>query len=373
MNQTIEKIKESPDFPDFFRPRDDNADFVDATYFLRRDGTFIFSEGYYHSRENPLPERKLVSHIVFVPLDRRRGAPDYAHKKIFGQDYENITKEIMSTQPLDRFYPCQLQRYQEIDPGQKEIPRTVWNRYKSLVPLQELIGCFPARASLQAIMKRGGQDPAAAKVKTIAEHTAELLEVELSRLGISGSLSLGTYLNPHDLDFVIFGTAGEVKRIVNFMYRLTDTDDRRKVFEFGKYWPIRFWDQAGKERFMVCPFFSYLDPEEAPLRNFDCVELGEAVLEGEIVDHTHNAFNPSVLMVEGCRLNQRPYPHITRLIFYHGGERGDWREGYRFRAKGNHVRITAYSLRNGRREKKEEFEALLVNNLDQVIRLKENK
>ena len=373
MNRALEKIQESSGFPDFFRPRDDSADFVDATYFLRRDGTFIFSEGYFHGWGDPLLERKLVSHIVFVPLDQRRGVPDYAHKEIFGQDYENITKEIMSTQPLDHFYPCQLQRYREIDPSQKEIPRTVWSRYKSLVPVQELIGCFPARASLQAIMKRGGRDPAAAKVKTIAEHTAELLEVDISRIGISGSLSLGTYHNPHDLDFVIFGNAREVKKIVNFMYRLTDTDDQRKVFEFGKYWPIRFWDWAGKDKFMVCPFFSYLDPEEAPLRNFDCVDLGEAMVEGRIVDHTHNAFNPSVLMVDGCRLNQQPYPLISRLIFYHGGERGDWREGYRFRGKGNHVRITAYNLRKGCREKKEEFEALLVNNLAQVIRLEETK
>jgi len=27
--------------------------------------------------------------------------------------------------------------------------------------------------------------------------------------------------------------------------KLTDTDEKRKVYEFGKYWPIRFWDWAG--------------------------------------------------------------------------------------------------------------------------------
>ncbi len=367
MKNPLEKLQEHPRLRDFLQPPLEAAEMLDATYSLRRDGTFVFSEGYFHGAADLFGKEMIVSHIVFVPLSRP-DAPDYSHKQIFGQTYENITKEIMCTRPLDEFYPRQLERYLEVDPGQKRISRPVWARYKSLVPADEILGCFPPRRSLQAIIERAEEEPAAAKVKIIAEHTAELLEIGLDQLGISGSLSLGTYVDPHDLDFVVYAEASEVKRIVNFMYRLTDTDEKRKVFEFGKYWPIRFWDWAGEERFMVCPFFSYLDPEEAPLRDFDCEDRGEAVLEGRIVDHTHNAFNPSVLEVDNCRLDGRATDSITRLIFYHGGERGDWREGFRFRARGNHVRITA-RRREGGREKREEFEALLVNNLDRVVRL----
>jgi len=74
--------------------------------------------------------------------------------------------------------------------------------------------------------------------------------------------------------------------------------------------------------------------------------------------------------VGDLKLDGKDYPDITRLILYHGGERGDWREGNRFKAKGNHVRIKTYRLENGERKSEEEFEALLVNNLDQVERIK---
>jgi predicted nucleotidyltransferase len=369
MNPRIEQLQANEKFRRFLVPLDEREDFRDATYFLRDDGTFIFSEGYYHGIEKDRAERKIVSHIVFAPGNAARPAPDYARKILFDQEYENITKEIMSTQPLDRFYPMQLKRYIDFDPAQASYPRPVYARYKSLVPLPSLVGCFPHRHSLRAIIAQASEEPSARSVKIVTEHTADLLQIPVDRIGISGSLSLGTYQNPHDLDYVIYGSAAEVKQMVNFMYSLTDRDEKRRVREFGKYWPIRFWDWAGEEKFMVCPFFSYRDPEEAPLRNFDCENLGEATVEARIVDHTHNAFNPSVLVLEGAKLDGRDYPPISRFILYHGGERGDWREGYRVRVKGFHVRIATFRIQEGKREKREEFEAVLVNNLDQAKRL----
>ena len=366
MNQIIERMKENPKFEQFIQPVDESIDFRDATYFLREDGTLVFSEGYYHQFEKPRAERRVISHIVFVPWDYERPGPDYSQKDIFGQLYENITKEIMSNNDLDRFYPLQLERYTKVDPGQEDIEKPVYARYKSMVPVTELIGSFPTRHSLKAIISRSSEEKAADNIRVVTEHTAELLGIEPDQIGISGSLSLGTYDDPHDVDFVIYASAGAVKRMVRFMQKLTDTDEKRKVYEFGKYWPIRFWDWAGGKKFMICPFFSYLDPEEAPLRNFDCRDLGEAVVAGRIVDDTHNAFNPTYLMIDGAEKDGEDYPEITRLILYHGGERGDWREGYRFRARGNHVRITTYRVENGERIPEDEFEALLVNNLDQV-------
>lgn len=371
MNRIISALKKNSKYPRFVTPIDESKDFRDATYFLRSDGTFVFSEGYYHQMEKPRSERRLTSHIVFAPRDPRKPGPDYSRKVLFGQEYENITKEIMNTQPLENFYPLQLKRYIEIDPSQKNAPRPVYARYKAMVPLTELIGTCPTLHSLQAIMEKAGEEPAAKNIKIIAEQTAELLGIDLSRLGISGSLSLGTYVSPHDVDFVVHGTTREVKRMVNFMYTLTDRDEKRKVYEFGKYWPIRFWDRAGEEKFMVCPFFSYLDPDEAPLRNFDCEDLGPAAVEARISDHTHNAFNPSILMLEEVKLEGKEYPGISRLILYHGGERGDWREGYRVRVHGRHTRIKTYRLKGGARRPEDEFEAVLGNNLGQVERIDE--
>lgn len=368
MDPVIEELKRSPKLSRFLMPVDESEDFRDATYFLREDGTFVFSEGYYHQFEKPRPERKIVSHIVFAPRNQKCPGPDYARKELFGQEYENITKEIMITQPLEKFYPLQLKRYIEIDPSQMEMEKPIYARYKSMVPLTSLIGCFPHRHSLQAIIEKADEEPPAKNIKIITEHTAELLGIEMSQIGISGSLSLGTYANPHDVDFVIYGSAPEVKRMANFIYNLTDKDEKRKVYEFGKYWPIRFWDWADDEKIMICPFFSYLDPEEAPLRNFDCEDLGITQVEARISDDTHNSFNPSILMLEDVKKEGKDCPEITRLILYHGGERGDWREGYRVLVEGNHVRIKTYRVKNKQRIPKEDFEAILVNNLGQVKR-----
>jgi len=369
VNKTINEMEKNPKFHRFLEPVDESMDFRDATYFLRNDGTMVFSEGYYHEFEKPREERMLLSHIVFVPWNYEKPAPDYSRKDLFGQLYENITKEIMNNQPLDNFYPLQLERYKEIDPTQKDVVRPIYGRYKSLVPVTDLIGSFPTRHSLKAIMARADEEEPANNIKIVTEHTAELLNIDIDQIGISGSLSLGTYLSPHDVDYVIYGTAKEVKRMVRFMQHLTDTEEKRKVFEFGKYWPIRFWDWAGEQKFMICPFFSYIDPEEAPLRNFDYEDLGPAEISGQVIDDTHNAFNPTVLIAGDVKLDGKDYPDITRLILYHGGERGDWREGNRFKAVGNHLRIKTYRLVDGKREPKEEFEALLVNNLDQVERI----
>ena len=365
----IEKLRKSPKFSRFITPIDESEDFRDAIYFLREDGTFIFSEGYYHQIEKPREERRINSHIFYVPRDPQDHGPDYTRKELFGQDYENITKEIMITQSLEKLYPLQLENYIKADPSQKDMEKPIYAYYKAWIPLTSLIGCFPHRHSLQAIMEEADEDPSAKKIKIIAEHTAELLGIDISRIGVSGSLSLGAYGNPHDVDFVIYGSAAEVKRIVNFMYTLTDKDEKRRVHEFGKFWPIRFWDEVEGERFMVCPFFSYLDPEEAPLRNFDCADLGPARVEARISDHTHNPFNPTILMLEDVKLKGRDYPPISRLIIHHGAERGDWREGYRVAVKGRHVRIKTYRVLNGQREPEEEFEAILEDNLGDVKRL----
>ena len=369
MNPIIEELKKNHAFTRFIRPIDESRDFRDATFFLREDGTFIFSEGYYHQIEKPRKERKVLGGIFYIPLVPESSAPDYTIKELFGRKYENFTKEIMISQPLDRLFSLQLERFIKVDPFQKEVERPVYAPWKCLIPLTSLIGCFPHRNSLPAIMEKADEDPAARKVKIIAEQTAELLGIDISRLGISGSLSLGTYIRPHDIDFVIYGSIPEVKRIVNFMYTLTDRDDERKVYEFGKYWPIRFWDRAEGEKFMVCPFFSYLDPEEAPLRNFDCEDLGPALVSGRVSDDTHNAFNPTVLGLEEVKLAGKDYPPITRLIIHHGAERGDWREGDRVSVKGRHVRVRTYSVENKERKPKEEFEAVLQGNLGDVKKL----
>ncbi len=366
VNPIIEKMRKDPEFSRFALPINADDDFRDAMYFLKDDGTFIFTEGYYHQIEKPREERIVNAHYFYVLLDPSRTVPPHCIKNIFGLPFENITKEIMENEPLDQLYPLQLARYIEIDPTQKDIERPIYGIFKARVPLTSLVACFPHRNSLQCIMDKAGEAPVASKIKTIAEHTAELLEIDISQLGISGSVSLGTYANPHDLDFVVYASTPEIKRIVNFMYTLTDKHEERQVYEFGKYWPIRFWDHVGDERFMVCPFFSFLDPEEAPLRNFDCADLGPVEVEATVADDTYNAVNPTILMLEDVKVSGKAEPGISRLIIHHGAERGDWRKGNRIRIKGHRVGITTYRIVDKKRHPLDEYLAVLEDNLGDV-------
>ncbi|HOO77178.1 MAG TPA: hypothetical protein PK636_03740 [bacterium] len=368
-HESVDALRRDPDFSDFFTPLDTGSDFVDATYFLRRDGTLVFSEGYYHEFEKPLRERRLISHIVYTPIPADAPAPAYTRKTLFGRLFENITKEIMATNPLDRFYPLQLRRYIDLDPAQAGQARQVYSRYKAMVPVSELEGAFPTLHSLQTIIGRSESDPAAENIRVVTEQTAALLGIDPRRIGISGSLSLGCYDDPHDLDFVIYGTADEVAEMVGFMRGLTDREERRRVYESGKFWPIRFWDYHGDDRFMVCPFFSYLDPERAPLRDFECEELGGISFRARIADDTHNAFNPTVLGLEDTRTEGPGAGEVSRLILYHGGERGDWRKGDRVEGTGTRCRMRTFRKKNGVRAPAETFSAVVVNNLDQVHKI----
>jgi hypothetical protein len=364
MVETIDKLKKSGKFGDFAVPISEKLEFRDATYFLRNDGTFIFSEGYCHFPTQPFHERRIVSHIVFIP--QVGVIPDYAKKQLFGQAYENITKGIMNTQPLHMFYPLQLKRYHEVDPS-LERSKPAYAKYKALVPVSSMAAYFPHINSMQAIFKRGDAgDEKAFRIKKAIYASAELLGISPDRIGMSGSLSLGTYENPHDLDVVIYGTVREVRRIVDFIYELTAEKEERKVFEFGKHWPLRYWEHVDGEKFMICPFFSYLDLHECPLRDFSCEHLGSASFEGRVCDHTHNAYNPSILMLDEVKMNGKSRADAMRLILYHGGERGDYVEGDRVVGEVAHVLIRTYEGSGDERKEKEEYEALLATNIGEV-------
>jgi len=363
MNDAVTRMRTHEKFINFFLPIDDKTEFRDATYFLRNDGTFIFSEGYCHTPDLPLRERQVVSHIVFVP--QKGEVPEYTKKQIFGQPYENVTKGIMNTQPLHMFYPLQLKRYLEIDPS-LDVEKPPCARYKALIPVDSLLGHFPHRHSLRAIFARAGEDESARRIKEAIEASAGLLGITPEQFGISGSLSLGTYENPHDLDVVIYASAREVRRIVDFLYRLTATDEKRKVFEFGKYWPIRYWEWVDGNKLMFCPFFSYSNLDECPLRDFTCEGIGPVALEGRVADHTHNAYNPTILDLEKVALNGKGRSGHLRLILYHGGERGDYVEGDRVVGEGTHVLIRAFRGTGAARRQSDEYEAVLTTNIGDV-------
>ena len=352
----VEKLQQDKLFSEFLVPIDERVEFRDATYFLRRDGTFAFSQGYCHPAVQPGGDRLIVSHLIFVP--QRGDIPDYAKKELFGQPYENITKVIMETQPPELFDHYQMAEYLKIDPTISG-PRPAWARYKVFVPLSSMVGYFPTLHSLQAIFRIAeGGDEKADRIKRAIEISADRLGITLEQYGMSGSVSLGNYFKPHDLDVVIHGGVEEVRRIVELLRELTSREEERQVHEFGKFWPIRYWEEVDGEKVMICPFFSLLDADEFPLRDFSAEELGKVEIAGRVADHTFNAFNPTILILDQVKLDGKDRSENLHLILYHGVERGDYWEGDRIEGEGIHTIIRTFQGLG--REPAGEFEAIVA-------------
>lgn len=359
----LDEMTSDPVFRKFALPFDDRTDVRDATYFLRKDGSFVFAEGYYHEQDRPFSERRVVSHIVYVPGEESRKSL-FSPKVIFGRPYENITKKIMTENPVEKFYPLQLARYHEIDPG-LTTDKPFFGRFKAYVPQSELVAVFPQRHTLSVICGLHEENAAAARIKVVTEAMSELLSLPVGDIGISGSVSLGAYLDPHDLDYVIYGKVSEIRRITDHIYDLTRRDEDRKVTEFGKFWPLRYFEEVKGEKFMVCPFFSYLDEEETPLRIFDTSGVKRAVVRGRVCDHTHNCFNPSILELDDVTIDGKTKSGNLKLVIYHGGARGDYVEGDTIAVDAELAEVTTYRMKNGSKEVKERFEAVFVTNFDQ--------
>ncbi|MDP8214378.1 MAG: hypothetical protein RAO92_01435 [Candidatus Euphemobacter frigidus] len=368
MTEQVDKLRQDELFADFLAPIEGYTEFRDATYFLREDGNFVFSQGYYHPVDPKTGERFLVSHIIFVP--QRGEIPDYAKKRIFGQTYENITKVIMETQPPELFDKLQMEEYLKIDPTLAG-PRPYWAKYLVFIPVSSFVGCFPTRHSLAAIFALGdGGDERASRIKRAIEVSADRLGIPPAHYGMSGSVSLGNYHDPHDLDVVIHGTIAEVRRVVNSLRELTARDEDRRVYEFGKFWPIRYWEKVDGRPVMFCPFFSLLDPDEFPLRDFTIEELGMAKLEGRVCDHTFNAFNPTLLRLDRVKIDGKTRDEDIHLVLYHGEERGDYLEGDLVEGRAMHTVIRTFRGKGPERKQADEFEAIVTGTMGEIKKVK---
>jgi predicted nucleotidyltransferase len=288
----------------------------DATVFIRRDGLVLFSEGYYH------PPGSLIANIVYRPDPGGK-------KKIFGQPYTSVIKKKEADGEEGWItYEEQLELYRELAPESQE-NKPLFARYKCRFDLKEMVGFVDHRFSLKQARRLSPEiDDAMKKV-------AGMLKIPVETIGCTGSMSLGNLQTAHDFDLVFYGTVEESRRIVNQIYEIT-RDPARQVFELGMFWAIRFYDDWGN---LICPFFSYIDPAEIPLRRFELKLIEEeAELTGLVADDTHTFYMPSLLQLDEVRMRERPRPPLT-LILYHGALRGEYRTGDRVRARGSLVEV----------------------------------
>jgi predicted nucleotidyltransferase len=309
------------------------TDIWDSTYFIRKDDSFVFCEGYCH------PEGSLYGKIIYHPNPR-------GDTTIHGRPYECITKRIIDDEVVYVSHPDQIARQCEIDPSLKKA-RPPFAKYELEFPLEDFAGYFDCRKSVCNAMERYPS------IRKTARTLSEMLEIPFDRVGVTGSLAFGVYdPNDEDFDVVFYGTVAENRRVVNKIYDLS-RDPSRQVIEFGKLWPIRFHNDG----VLVCPFFVYSDQDEIPLRDCTIEVLKRKVYaEGRVCDDRHAIYMPSIVQMDNLSVDGDKSPPMP-LIIYDGALRGDLREGDALRCMAMLVRVG-----NGR----EEFNALLVNLYNQL-------
>jgi len=302
---------------------------LDALYFLRRDGSFAFTEGYCH------PKGGMTAKIMLQPWPE--GDVD-----IFGRRFRSSYKRIVDGQieliPHDEQLSAQWDLTPALDPDAFRPP---FAEYHVELPLTEFAGVFEHRRSLTAARE------VFPSLNATVEKLSRDFSVPLERLGVTGSTCYGKFEEEdEDIDLVWYGSVAENARVLEQIREHT-RDPQNRVFEFGKYWPIRFFFNG----VMICSFFNYELDEEIPLR--DCrMELLEENLRGEgiIVDDTHTIYMPSIVTLGDLELGGAGVGNMD-LIIYDGSLRGEYFRGDRLRFKASRV-----GVHTGSRD----YEALLV-------------
>lgn len=307
----------------------------DAFYFLRRDGAFVFTEGYLH------PENGVMGKVMLSPDPA--GDTD-----IFGKKFRSSYKKVVDGELILIPHPEQMQLQFKLTPGlDPSAPRPVYEEFHVEFPLSDLQGVFEHRHSLRSAMEMYPL------VKSSIDDICAGFDVPLSRLGCTGSTCYGKFEEPDDdIDLVWYGSIEENRKVLAQIKKLT-RDPRNRVFEFDRWWPIRFY----WKKMMVCSFFNYRVEKEIPLRKCRMKVLEEDVKGvGMVDDDTHSIYMPSIVRLSHLLLNGKKYRDL-RLVIYDGALRGEYFTGDYLKFVARRVLI----------EKEDgEEEALLVTLSDQM-------
>ncbi|PKK90830.1 MAG: hypothetical protein CVV64_08090 [Candidatus Wallbacteria bacterium HGW-Wallbacteria-1] len=335
--ELMEKFNNDPSYKEFVLPISELDNIVDATFFVRKDGLLVFSEGYNH------PKGKLIGNIIYHPDEKGK-------KIIFGTPYSSVIK-IYLEDGTEEWVPFdqQLDKYFALDPA-LDAPRPPYAEYKLLFDLDEFTGFVPTRRSMSIIRSHSP------KMDSAIIKLAKMLDMSPEDIGCSGSMSLGNFEDPHDLDLVIYGDTAKISDIIRRIYKITE-DPERQVWEYGVKWAIRFYDD---DHNMICPFFGYNHREDIPLKDFTLEVLENNIeVTGTIADDTHSPYMPTFLPLRDTGMKgEQPV-----LVIYNGGLRGEYR-------KDDRVSIKNASLCNiHRKDKNDTIRAILVTNLDQTSKI----
>lgn len=329
MNRFLRPISELPD-----------GRASDSIYFLRHDGSFIFTEGYCH------PEGGMYGKMIYYP--KKGGDID-----VFGRQYGCTTKKIVNGECIYVGHPEQIRLHGEIDSSlDPYVPRPVFAEYEMPFSISDCIGYFDPVHSLRVCAELYSW------VEKGTLRAAKTLGVDWETLGLTGSLAYGRYEEgDDDLDLVITGTVEENRRVYQTIRELSVQPEHR-VIEFGRWWPMRIYDQG----VLICPFFIYDNWKTAPLRDFSLDILREDIeVVGTVVDDTHTNYMPPLLSLENVTVNGEKTEPLP-LIIYDGALRGEFFNGDILRMKARLVRVNQYN---------QSYDAVLVTLWDNIKKIDE--
>lgn len=313
----------------FILPMDRLERVIDSSYFLRGNLSFVFAQGYYH------PHGTLYGKLINYPDEG--GILD-----IFGRRYGTTNKRLVDGEleliPIDE----QLDIHFRVEPGlEKSDSLPPFARYHTRFRTDDCVGYFDHKHSLEVAQEIYPWMP-----ETITQ-ISDFLEIPVGNLGLTGSHAYGKADPEHDdVDLAIYGSLEDHGSIIRKLDEWLKVDENR-VFEFGRYWPMRFF----LEGTLVCPFFIYDRREEIPLEDFEMELVKDGVsFSGHVCDDTHSIYLPVMVQLEDLKLDGEDADNMP-LILYDSATRGEYRLGDTLAGDGKIVNV---------RTKEKEFAALLV-------------
>ncbi|HOO77202.1 MAG TPA: hypothetical protein PK636_01950 [bacterium] len=287
----------------------------DALYLLRKDGGLVYTEGYWH------PGGKVIGKLIYYP-------DPHGRKNIHGRSYTSIVKDVRDGEEVYVSHEDQLCRVFRLLPDlPPDANRLILAEYQIAFPLEDFAGFFDPRRGLAYLMANHPD------VDAVVRKTAEILEVSVADLGITGSSALGK--KGGDIDLVFFNSPEKNMETVRRLWGIVYSQPDKQVVEYGKFWPLKMYVD-GEE---ICTFWGYRSSASAPVR--DCrVELlkDEVEVYGTVSDNLHSLYVPLVLGLENVYIDGEKTGPI-RTVIYDGAVRGEFRKGLRLRIMGKLVNL----------------------------------
>lgn len=286
----------------------------DAELIVRKDGVVFNVEGWHH------PSGLVVAEAMYLP---DQDGP----KNIFGQQYTKATLYPGSYTPVP--YRDRGARLREFDPSLDQTGQNpYYAKYKQLIPRDDIVAHLPAQGVYRKLMENPDVDTSHFEADIADAQRLLGVDFDAYDIGLTGAPLLGNIGNVHDVDVVFSGDLAANLALAKRMRDFSRENPNQRVIEGGKGWNIRYYNERGS---LMCNFFTYGTPEDAPLREFEMDVIAPDVsVRGTVYEDTHSMYTPTVLGLTDVQIekvgdrsvNERA-PEDIKLIAYHTATRGE--------------------------------------------------